>query len=165
VKSLLTRLFTLPRWVSFPVVLTALIVTAAVSYPGGLTAAYADLRDSGRLNDSLQSSRTTERQLGERLSGLRDRIDYKEELVTALIRGDVTLTGVADEFAALNRDDEQSLMLQRKRYGDLDEAELAAVNVLDYVRSRVGDDSGTPAVLARLRAEFRQRFGHPPPKL
>jgi hypothetical protein len=165
VKSLLKRVFTLPRWVSFPVVLTALVGTAAVSYPGGLTAAYADLRDSGHLSDSLQTSRTTERQLGEKLSGLRDRIEYKEELITALIRGDATLAAVAGEFAELNRGDEQSLMLQRKRYGDLDEAELAAVNVLDYARSRVGDDSGSAAVLARLRAEFHQRFGHPAPKL
>lgn len=164
-KSLLKRVFTLPRWVSIPTVLTAVVVTAAVSYPGGLSAAYADLRDVGPLSDSVEKSRTTDRQLEERLTGFRDRLDYKEELVTALIDGHAPLTAVADEFAELNRGEEQLLRIQRKRYGDLEAAELAAVNVLDYVRSRVGDDSGSSVVLSRLRAEFRQRFGHLPPKL
>jgi hypothetical protein len=113
----------------------------------------------------VEKCRTADRKMGEKLTGLRDRLEYKEELINALIGGQVTLSAVADEFAQMNRDDEQSLMIQRKLYGDRDDAELAAVNVLDYVRSRVGDGSGSSVVLSRLRAEFHQRFGHLPPKL
>jgi hypothetical protein len=161
VKRLLTRLFTVPRWVSLPTAAAALVAVTAVCYPGGLSAAYADLRDADELNGRVEDSKSTARHLGDRLSTLRDRMDYKEELITGLVRGHSTLAAVTAEFVELNRDQEQGLFLQRMRYGDLELTELSALNVLDYVKQRVAADGSSSVVMTRLYAEFERQFGHP----
>jgi hypothetical protein len=50
------------------------------------------------------------------------------------------------------------------RYGDVDETELAARNVLDIAGVRVAADGGSSVVLTRLRAEYQARFGRPAPR-
>lgn len=160
-KRLLTRLFRVPRWVSLPVAAAALTALTAVCYPGGLSAAYADLRDADELNDRVQECKNTDRKLGDKLSTLRDRLDFKEELITGLVRGHTTLAAVTTEFVELNRNEEQGLFLQRLRYGDLELTELTALNVLDYVRQRVAADGASSVVMTHLLAEFEQQFGHP----
>jgi hypothetical protein len=164
VKSALRKVLTLPRWVSFPVVLASLVGAIALCYPGGLSAAYADLRDANRLNAEVEEYKANDRQMGARMCGVRERIEYKEELVTALIRGQTTLTTVTDQFAEMDGGDERSLLLQRAHYGDLPETELAARGVLEYVRIRVAADGGSSVVLSRLHAEYERRFGHPAPR-
>lgn len=163
-KSALRTVLTLPRWVSFPVVLASLVGVIAVCYPGGLSAAYADVRDANRLNATVEECKATDRQMGDRLGGLRERIAYKEELVNALVRGQTTLAAVTDQFAEMSRGDERAILLQRSQHGDLPETELAARGVLEYVRVRVADDGGSSVVLSRLHAEYKQRFGHPVPR-
>lgn len=164
-KSLLRNVLTLPRWVSFPAVIASLVGVTAVCYPGGLSAAYADLRDANQLNATVSECRATDEQMGDQVSGMRKRIEYKEELVTALIRGETTLSVVTDQFAEMNRGDERSLALQRLRYGDVPEVELAARGVIDYVRLRVAPEGGSSVVLSRVYAEYEQRFGHPVPRV
>lgn len=162
-KRLLTRLLTAPRWVSFPIVVGTVVGLMAVCYPGGLSAAYADLRDSQALTDTVNRCRKDDRQMSDHLSEIRERMDYKEELITALIHGQTDLSAVADEFAELNRGNECLLRIQRQRYGNVGETELAAQNVLEYCRERVAADSGSSVVMSRLRAEYQRRFGHPAP--
>lgn len=164
-KSLFARLWSVPRWVSVSLVVTVGIGLTAVCYPGGLSAAYADLRDSGSLHAAVDECRDTDRHLSGQLVEIRDRVGYKEELVAALVHGDLTLTAVTDEFAVMNHGHEQTLKLQRQKYGDVGETELAARNVLDYVRGHVAADGGSSVVMARLLAEYEQRFGHPAPKV
>jgi hypothetical protein len=164
VKSLFARLWSVPRWVSLPSVLAVGIGLTAVCYPGGLSAAYADLRDSGSLHAAVDECRDADRQLTGQLVEVRDRVGYKGELVTALVHGDISLTAVTDEFALMNHGHEQALALQRRKYGDVGETELAARNVLDFARGHVSADGGSSVVMARLLAEYEQRFGHPAPQ-
>lgn len=157
-------LFKLPRWVSFPAALSAAVGLVAACYPGGLAAAYADCRDASELTEAINQGRRTERQLCGTQARLRDRVEYKEELIAALVRGETTLAAVTDEFTEMNRANEPALLVQKMRYGDLEVAELSALNVLDFVDQRLpASGSGSSALRARLAAEFRQRFGHPAP--
>jgi hypothetical protein len=165
VKSLYSRLSSVPRWVRLSSVTTVGVGLAAVCYPGGLSAAYSDLRDAGPLHAAVNDCRDTDRHLTAQIGEVRERMDYKDELITALIHGDLTLTAVTDEFALMNHGHRQMLELQRLRYGDADETELAARNVLEITGSRLGADGGSSVVMTRLRAEYQQRFGHPAPKL
>ncbi len=162
-KSLFARLFAVPRWVSLPALAGVAVGLTAVCYPGGLSAAYADLRDAGPLHAAVDECRTTDRHLTARIGEVRDRMEYKDELITALVHGDLTLTAVTDEFAQMNHDQLRMLELQRMRYGAADETELAARNVLEIAASRVAADGGSSVVMSRLRAEYQQRFGHPAP--
>jgi hypothetical protein len=163
VKSLFGRLFRVPRWVSFPVVVGVVVGLTAVVYPGGLSAAYADFRDAGPLQASLDESSVTDRHLSTKIGEVRDRMDYKDELITALVHGDLSLTAVTDEFAQMNRGNERMLNLQRMRYGDVGETELAARNVLELTRVHLSADGGSSVVMTRLQAEYQERFGHPAP--
>ncbi len=163
-KPLFRTLFTLPRWVTFPTVVGALVGLTAACYPGGLSAAYADLRDANQLNAAVDECQSNDQQLGHRMSGLKERIEYKEELVNALIRGQTTLAAVADQFAGAHHGNDKMLLVMRLRYGDLPETELAARSVLDYVRQRVAADGGSSVVLSRVYAEYETQFGHPAPR-
>lgn len=164
-KRLLTRLLTVPRWVSFPIVVATLVGLMAVCYPGGLSAAYADLRDAQALTDRVNKCREDSRHMGNTLSEIRGRMGYKEELITALIHGQTDLTSVTDEFAEMNRPEVNMLRIQRQRYGNVEETELAARNVLDYCQQRVAADGGSSVIMSRLQEEYQKRFGHPAPKL
>lgn len=164
-KRLLTRLLTVPRWVSFPIVVATLVGLMAVCYPGGLSAAYADLRDSQALTDCVNKCREDNRHMCNTLSEIRGRMGYKEELITALIHGQTDLASVTNEFAELNHGEENMLYIQRQRYGDVEETELAARNVLDYCQQRLAAGGGSSVVMSRLREEYQQRFGHPAPEL
>lgn len=161
---LFRTLFTLPRWITFPTVVGALVGLIATCYPGGLSAAYADLRDANQLNATVDECKTNDQQLVHRMTGLKERMEYKEELVNALIRGQATLAAVTDQFAEANRGNDQSHLIMRTRYGDLPETELAARSVLDYVRTRVAPDGGSAVALSRVHAEFEHLFGHPAPR-
>jgi hypothetical protein len=152
--------------VSVPIVIVTLVGLMTVCYPGGLSAAYADLRDAQALTDKVNRCREDDRQMSGTLSGIRDRMGYKEELVTALIHGQTDLSAVTDEFVELNRGNECVLRIQRSLYGNVGETELAARNVLDYCQQRVAADGGSSVVMSRLRVEYQKRFGHPaPPEL
>ena len=159
----MNRLVRIPRWSCFPVVVAVVVGLTATCYPGGLYAAYADLRDARELTDQLTEGRQTQKMLAGDMSRLRDRILYKEEMITALIRGETTLSAVTDQFTEMNRADETLLSVHRDRYGQRPLVELSACNVIDYVALRTTDGDGTSAVRNRLRAEFQQRFGHPVP--
>jgi len=163
VKRLLFRLLTVPRWVSFPIVITAIVGLMVVCYPGGVSAAFADLRDAQALTDKVNRYRQEDQRMSGNLSGIRDRMGYKEELIQALIHGQTDLTTVTDEFVELNRGEVTMLSSQRARYGDLGEVELAARNVLDYCQQRLAYDGGSSVVMSRLREEYRKRFGHSAP--
>ena len=163
-KSLFRNLVTAPRWASFPLVLTCVVALVAVVYPGGLSATYSDLRDANRLTSDLTQSHSSDRVLTGRLAQMKERVEFKEELVSALVRGQVSLDEVTDQFEEMNRGDDSSLQLMRLRYGSVGDTELAARSVLDYVRIRVAPDGGSSVVLWRLNAEYQRRFGHPAPR-
>jgi hypothetical protein len=164
VKSLFKTLFSLPRWITFPTVVGALVGLTAACYPGGLSAAYADVRDAHQLNARVDECKANEREMSDRLSTVKERMQYKEELVNALVRGQTTLAATSDQFAEAHRGDDAALRLMRQRYGDLPEPELAARTVLDYVRQRTAPDGGSSVAVSRIRAEFEHTFGHPAPR-
>lgn len=159
----MNRLFRLPRWVSFPVALATAVGLVAAIYPGGLAAAYADCRDAGELTDTIQRGQQTGRHLCGQQARLRDRVEYKEELIAALIRGETSLAAVTDQFVEMNQANESVLFAQHLRYGDLEITEMSARNVLDYVDQRLPAVTGSSALRVRLAVEFHERFGHPAP--
>jgi hypothetical protein len=157
-------LFKLPRWVSVPVVLVVAVGLVAAFYPGGLAAAYADCRDARELTDTINKCRQAERQLSGTQARLRDRVEYKEELIASLIHGETTLAAVTDQFVEMNRANEPVLFAQHLRYGDMELTEMSARNVLDFVDQRLpATAAGSSAVRGRLAAEYHERFGHPAP--
>jgi hypothetical protein len=88
------------------------------------------------------------------------RIALKNELVTQLIDGRVTLEFVTAEFQRLNAASPVMLAVLRDQYAGATDEEKTARNVIEYTRHRFAPmtDDGR-AVLARLQAEFDARFG------
>lgn len=156
------RFLTIPRWVSVPAAAGFAVGLIALYYPGGLAAAYEDLRDSGELNQRLSEHTQTHRELDVELVRTRDRVEYKHQLVTALVRGETTLSAVADEFVELNRSDERILLVQRAQYGELGVDELAARSVLDFIEGEGFGGETSSVVRDRLVREYEARFGRPP---
>ncbi|MCU0704350.1 MAG: hypothetical protein MUF18_10280 [Fimbriiglobus sp.] len=163
-NRLLNRTFSIKRWVYLPAVAAVVTVGLNLCYPGGLSAAFADLRDAPHLTATVEGCQSTDRQLNGKLSLLRDRMGYKEELIASLLHGRADLMTVVNEFAALNRDDSVIRSVHEMHYGELCEREMAALNVLDYAELRLLGDGGSSVVLSRLRAAFELEFGHPPRK-
>jgi hypothetical protein len=157
------RLLNLPRWVSFPVALATAVGLVATCYPGGLAAAYEDVRDASELTEVVNKCRQTDRHLCGNQARLRDRVEYKEELIASLVRGETTLAAVTDQFVEMNHTSETVMAAQHMRYGDLELTEMTARNVLDFVDQRVPADAGSSALRSRLAAEFHERFDHRAP--
>jgi hypothetical protein len=154
VKSTLLR----SKWVYLPTALVAATGVMTLAYPGGLSAAYHDLRDSSDLREQVAEAERASAMMDGRKAYVADRICVKETLVANLIEGRATLDAVAAQFRQMN-DDEVSLRVQRMRYGHLPDDELAARNVIDYVQTRQSGKPTATAVLDRVHREYVARFG------
>jgi hypothetical protein len=129
------------------------------TYPGGMAAAYADLRDSSELSRRLSECECRRDQLNGRSSLVTERIALKEALVYELLDGRSDLDGVAEQFRQLNAQDERALVVLRSRYGQLSEEELATRNVLDYATARAKDRPTRSDSIETLNRQVECRFG------
>jgi hypothetical protein len=159
------RVFRGPRVIAVCVLVLLAVSGVAASYPGGLVGVYEDFRDANALNDTIAEAKQRHRRLTADITRLHDRMEYKEELIAGLLRGEESLAEVSGRFADLHHNDECFRDTHQLRYGPRADDELAACVVLDYVATRTPSGSGTSVVRSRLRAEFEQRFGHPAPRL
>jgi hypothetical protein len=88
------------------------------------------------------------------------RIEEKEALAAALVRGERTLDDVADRFAELNGPAPVLLLPGPSHDRAASAEELAYHEVVGYVRS-LSKDNRAAAVLPGLEAEVSRRFPHP----
>lgn len=83
----------------------------------------------------------------------------KDELITALIAGRLTLAQVAAEFLRLNAEDEGVVFAVRQLYPGATDEEKSARNVLRFVSLHPIPTSDRDRALVRLEREFAETFG------
>lgn len=131
-----------------------------LTYPGGLSAAYADV-----ISFDINQSMLTEQQaigndLVVRSQAITERIELKEALVTDLVEGHATLADTAAKFHELNRDVPTCMSAIRMRYPEASDDERMVLNVLDFASIRDMDETERNTVMGRLAAEYETMFGH-----
>ena len=90
-----------------------------------------------------------------------ERGHYRSHLTGLVIDGKLAFAVAADEFHRLNQDSGALPYLHWRFPGRSDE-ELAAWNVIEYVRGFVMPDQEKSQAIERLNREFEARFGRPP---
>jgi len=149
--------FSLCRYVAYPMALLTILAGWWFLDPNGeLLGADAD----GRAIMTLDDDSDTARALAFKQSELRDRIDYKERLLTGYLRGDYTLRELAREFARVNAYDETTLHMMRCAYPGESDEEKAANNVYDYLKGRQLPENEQNLLLERARTEIDCLFPH-----
>lgn len=155
----------LPRRLSVFLVVPLAAVLVSLLYPGGLIAAFEDVRDSDRLNDQLRSCGERDAELEGARTVSFDRASQKEVLAMNWIHGRVSFGVLVGQFEELNRGAEHVHRTHRRLYGEnLSEGELAALNAVSYVTAKLNGMSSADHHLGRLHAEYADRFGHPMPR-
>lgn len=145
----------LPRpvalWLSAAPLAAALV---ALAYPAGPAALLADLRHA-------DADRHAERTEADRLAALRraqaDRYAARQAVTADVLAGHADLADAVRRFTDIHADDPAARDALAVRFGPRPDDELAARSVLSHADLRAGE--AAPGVLARLRSEFRQRFG------
>jgi hypothetical protein len=96
-----------------------------------------------------------------RRAAVHRRIATKDELLSALVAGRLTLVQVAAEFLRLNAEDEAVAWVIRQRYPGATDEEKTARNVLDFLSVSVRDlpNGERVRLMARLEREFAEAFG------
>ena len=138
----------------------ALLLATVICYPGGISAAYRDLRDYSDLQARMDDQRQTQQELHHKTLLLQRRIQIKDVLIEDLIQGRTTLISVAKQFQVLNSELPEGLYVLHTLHPDVSELERSALNVMEYVELRELPQKIKAKVFARLRTEFRQAFGH-----
>lgn len=155
----------LPRRLSVFLVVPLAAALVSLLYPGGLVAAFEDVRDADRLNDELKACGERQAELEGASAVSFDRAIQKEELVMNWVHGRVSFAGLVGRFEELNRGAEHVLRTHRRLYGEtLSEGELSALNVVSYVTAKLKGMSSADHHLGRLHAEYADLFGHPMPR-
>ncbi|MGL6095192.1 MAG: hypothetical protein ACRC7O_05235 [Fimbriiglobus sp.] len=129
------------------------------SYPGGVGAAY---RAATRHQEVPGPSVGPNPALAATLA---DRIMVKDALIHDLVNGRASLAEVSDQFQELNEGMPGSLVAIRSRHPDLPDAQLMAVNVIEYVAVVDLPDAQKEAVFDRLFDEYEILFGCPCPNI
>ncbi len=156
----------LPRRLSVFLVVPLAAALVSLLYPGGLVAAFEDVRDADRLNDELKTCGEHDVELEGSRTVTADRVAQKEQLVMDWIHGRVSFAVLVGRFEELNRGAEHVLRTHRRLYGEnLSEGELAALNAVSYVTAKLRGTSSADHHLSRLHAEYADLFGHPMPRL
>lgn len=152
----MNRLLHLNRWVSIPLTVAGVIGLVALTYPGGLSAAYQDARDSGTVKEQLSEAERVRESLTSRGEVISERIAVKEAAVNELIHGHTSFRATVERFVELYEGDETLLAVLRHEYGDRSLEELAGRNVIAYVAKR--QPPHATALLDQLRHEHDSRF-------
>ena len=155
----MNRFLHLNRWLSIPLTVAGVIGWVALTYPGGLAAAYQDCRDSNELTEQFAESQRVQESLECRKEVIVERIANKEAAVNHLINGHASFQATIDRFVELYQEDETILTVLRHEYGDRSLEELAGRNVIAYVAKRKPPHA--TALLEQLRHEHESRFPGP----
>lgn len=156
----LTRtLFRRAGTITIPATVVATLVLATLTYPGGLSSAYSDLRDHTTLRQGMESARTDSSQLDTSLLNMSDRIAMKEQWIDELISGRATLKATTRRFMELNQSSEVTLRTIEEHFRGRTTEEKAARNVMAYVQVRLKFGSAPSNTPQRLQGEFHEQFG------
>jgi hypothetical protein len=150
------RFLHLNCWVAIPLTVAGVIGLVALTYPGGLSAAYQDVRDSGELNEQLSEAQREDESLEFRKEIVVERIANKEAAITHLIDGHIRFPEAVERFLELIQEDEANLSVLRNQYGKRSVEELASRNVIAYVAKR--NPPHVTALLEQFRREHESRF-------
>jgi hypothetical protein len=136
----------------------AVPVVAAIAKPAWANSVGLDVWNLPQLHHQIEVEQERDVELNLVRSDVLQRIDAKERLMDQLLAGKLTLGEVAEQFMALDRDNDLFLELFRRTYpGETDE-ERIAYNVIEYALPRIELESfaGTITILARMEHERRQ---------
>jgi len=147
------------RLVIAPALLLAAVTAVALTYPGGLSAAYHDFHNFQQNAREMDTARARDESLSDRSAILLDRLNAKQAITQDVIDGRAELGEAARQFLALTSADAEALAFIRGRYNCSTDLEKYARNVIDHVVGQV-PMADKPAIAARLDRQFRARFGH-----
>jgi hypothetical protein len=160
--KVLTRL---PRHATVFLIVPLAAVLVSLLYPGGLVAAFEDVRDADRLNGQLKTYCEREAEMDGACTLTVDRVVQKESLAIDWVHGRLPFADVARRFEEMNRGVEHVFRTHRRLYGEtLSDGELSALNAVSYVTAKLKGDSSADHHLGRLNAEYADLFGHLPPR-
>lgn len=161
--KVLTRL---PRRVSVFLVVPLAAALISLLYPGGLVAAYEDVRDADRLHDQLKVCGERDVELDGSRAVSFDRANQKEQLAMEWVHGRLRFVDVVRRFEELNRGADHVFRTHRRLHGEnLPESEVSALNAVAYVSAKLKGVSSADHHLGRLDAEYADLFGHPLPRV
>ena len=152
-------LFRFRRTLAVPAAFGATLALATLTYPGGVAAAYGDLKDYDTHREQLESTRATNSQLDVNLMNLMDRLALKEQWLDELISGRATLKVTTRRFVELNRSSETAKEVISHQFAGATDEEKAARNVIAFVQARLHTASTPSNTPQRLQNEFREMFG------
>jgi hypothetical protein len=156
-------LIRLPRFVTWPLGVIVAVTAVMLFHPGGLSAAFEEVRDSGMWKEKVKGCCDRDVELEGNRTLVVDRTTQKEYLVSQWIQGQLDFRTVARQFQELNRGAEHVFRAQRELYGaHLSEEELSALNAVLYLTSKLRTVPSAYQYHDRLRAEYTALFGHPP---
>jgi hypothetical protein len=159
--NVLTRL---PRFVTWPLGVIVAVTAVTLFHPGGLSAAFEEVRDSGVWREQVRECQEEDADLESSRTVVVDRTSQKEYLVTQWVHGQIDFRELAQQFWGLNRGSAHVFRAQRELYGaHLSDEEVSALNAFSYLTSKLGTVPSGYQHLNRLRAEYTALFGHPPP--
>lgn len=133
------------------------------NHPGGIQAAYRDVRDLPALEEQMKQYEAEFRTADQRMAVANARSSVRFALVAELIAGRTTLTEVAARFGELNADFPAAGQTLQMRFPDRPEEEQLALSVIDYTRPHELPPDLECEVIARLDAEYLAAFGRHSP--
>ena len=156
---MIRHLFRLPRLAAIPASVGAMVAATALTYPGGLNAAYDDFHDYESHREIMASAPATSAQHDATIVNLTDRIAMKEQWVEELIAGRATLKATVQRFSDLNRSNDAVTRCIADQYVGATHEEKAARNVCDFVNAQLRTGLATSTAARDIRTQFRAAYG------
>lgn len=156
---MIRHLFRLPRLALIPASVGAIVAAAALTYPGGLNAAYDDFHDYESHREIMASTPASNARLDATIVNLTDRIVMKEQWVDELIAGRATLSTTVRSFMDLNRSNDAVTQSIGEHYAGATYEEKAARNVCDFVNTRIRIGLATSTAARDIQNQFRATYG------
>jgi len=134
-------------------------LVAATGAVLALGSVYVHSRQDGLASYLESDEARYTRELDDRQRLVLQRVMEKENVVNALVRGEITLDHAAERFRQLTADDSATIAYLRTFYPAATQEELHYRNVLGFVRGMVWTQPARVGeLLARFEEEVRRRF-------
>ena len=150
--------FPIPRWATILVSLAFVVGAVAFGYPGGIGSLCNDCGAEGGWRKLLSEGNAERQKMDVRAARISDRINFKEEVANALLRGEIEIESAVAQYEEVNRGDERLRETLKHRHGDLDDRRLAARNLQDYLKGRIpstsSDRDRAEVVASRLKTQL-----------
>ena len=156
---MIRHLLRLPRLAMIPASVGAVVALAALTYPGGLNAAYDDVQDYESHREIMASNPASNAQLDATIMNLTDRITMKEQWIDDLIAGRATLRTTVQHFMDLNRGNEMVTRSIVDHHTGATYEEKAARNVCEFVNTRIRIGLATSTAARDIQNQFRAAYG------